>query len=256
MHSRRHGLGLLVSVAVLGGAIAFPLGVLAAHRFTDVPASNTFHDDIAAIADAGVTTGCSPNLYCPEQFVTREQMAAFLNRLGALAPGKTPVVNATRLDGLDSAQFARSDQPRSGQATCAGSMLLPFDTAVAYNTVFNLIYTTTAPGNFRCQFHLPDGATITSFNAGLQDESTTESTDCGLVRHSLTNVTSASLAHAATATDENVGRVVRVDDSIAQPVVDNTAFTYSTQCSISGFGGDVGIFGATVEYEVTGPALE
>ena len=34
-------------------------------------------------------------------------MAAFLNRLGALQPGKTPVVNATRLDGLDSSRFLK-----------------------------------------------------------------------------------------------------------------------------------------------------
>jgi hypothetical protein len=32
-------------------------------------------------------------------------MAAFMNRLGALAAGKTPVVNADKLDGLDSTDF-------------------------------------------------------------------------------------------------------------------------------------------------------
>ena len=63
--------------------------------------------NIDAIRDAGVTTGCALNLYCPKDFVTREQMAAFLNRLGALQAGKTPVVNADKLDGLDSADFAQ-----------------------------------------------------------------------------------------------------------------------------------------------------
>jgi hypothetical protein len=95
----------LVATVVLTAAFAFPIGVLASHEFTDVPTSSTFHDDISAIADAGVTTGCAAGKYCPKDFVTREQMAAFLNRLGALAPGKTPVVNATKLDGKDSTAF-------------------------------------------------------------------------------------------------------------------------------------------------------
>ena len=38
--------------------------------------------------------------YCPKDYVTREQMAAFMNRLGALQAGKTPVVNADKVDGF------------------------------------------------------------------------------------------------------------------------------------------------------------
>ncbi len=105
MRLRDPRLLLLVSVALLAAAVAFPLGVIASHQFTDVPNTNTFHADIDALADAGVTTGCAAGKYCPKDFVTREQMAAFLNRLGALQAGKPPVVNATRLDGLDSTSF-------------------------------------------------------------------------------------------------------------------------------------------------------
>jgi hypothetical protein len=91
----------LVAAVLLTAAVAFPLGAIANHQFIDVPTSNTFHGDIDAIADAGVTTGCAAGKYCPKDFVTREQMAAFLNRLGALGPGKTPVVNADKVDGKD-----------------------------------------------------------------------------------------------------------------------------------------------------------
>ena len=86
---------------MLGAAIAFPLGVLASHQFSDVPDSNPYHTDIDALVDSGVTTGCGGGKYCPSAFVTREQMAAFMNRLGALQAGKTPVVNAAKVDGLD-----------------------------------------------------------------------------------------------------------------------------------------------------------
>ncbi|HEX2766163.1 MAG TPA: S-layer homology domain-containing protein [Candidatus Limnocylindria bacterium] len=84
--------------------LAFPLGVLASHQFTDVPDSNPFHNDIDALVDSGVTSGCGGGKYCPSSNVTRGQMAAFLNRLGALGPGKTPVVNAAtsqKTDGWD-----------------------------------------------------------------------------------------------------------------------------------------------------------
>jgi hypothetical protein len=105
MRVRDPRLILLASAAILGAAIAFPLGVIASHQFTDVPSSSTFHDDIDAIADVGVTTGCAAGKYCPKDFVTREQMAAFLNRLGALGPGKVPVVNADKVDGRDASDF-------------------------------------------------------------------------------------------------------------------------------------------------------
>ena len=100
---RRHAAVVLM---ITGLTIGVPLGVvLASHQFSDVPTSNPFHADIDALVDSGVTSGCGGGKYCPSANVTREQMAAFLNRLGALAPGKTPVVNATKLDGIDSTGF-------------------------------------------------------------------------------------------------------------------------------------------------------
>jgi hypothetical protein len=44
---------------------------------------NTFQADIQALAAAGITRGCNPPVndrFCPEDDVTRGQMAAFLNR--------------------------------------------------------------------------------------------------------------------------------------------------------------------------------
>ena len=102
---RRHRLAVIAALAL--GLAAFPLGVVASHQFFDVITDNPYHADIDAIADAGVTTGCGGGNYCPSAVVTRDQMAAFMNRLGALGPGKTPVVNATKLDGLDSTAFVK-----------------------------------------------------------------------------------------------------------------------------------------------------
>ncbi|MGF1668139.1 MAG: S-layer homology domain-containing protein [Acidimicrobiia bacterium] len=51
----------------------------AENRFSDV-ASSVFAADIAAIAAAGVTTGCGGDRFCPDGTVTRETMAALLRR--------------------------------------------------------------------------------------------------------------------------------------------------------------------------------
>ena len=53
--------------------------------FTDDDGS--IHEpDIQAIAEIGITQGCGPNLYCPADVVTREQMASFLVRALGLQP--------------------------------------------------------------------------------------------------------------------------------------------------------------------------
>lgn len=51
--------------------------------FFDDDQGSTFEIEINRIAQAGVTLGCNPPVndrYCPEEFVTRGQMAAFLHR--------------------------------------------------------------------------------------------------------------------------------------------------------------------------------
>jgi hypothetical protein len=91
LRPRRLALG-----AIALAAIAIPLA-LASDRFMDVPNNNPHHDDISAIAGAGVTTGCGPGLYCPDEPVLREQMASFLRRgIGRVALGDlTPMMSGS-----------------------------------------------------------------------------------------------------------------------------------------------------------------
>ena len=109
----------MVIIATVTFALGIPLGiVLASHLYNDVPTGYPFHGDIDALTASGVTTGCStsPPLYCPEQFVTRGQMAAFLTRLGALSPGSAPKVNAAELEGFAANELLRA-AGASGTAT-------------------------------------------------------------------------------------------------------------------------------------------
>jgi hypothetical protein len=119
MSRRPRRVGLLAAL-VVGLAITFPLGVLAAISFSDVPPSNPFYNDIQAVAEKGVTTGCGGGKFCPKDFVTREQMAAFMNRLGALEAGKTPVVNADKVDGIDSSALLLGTAPIPVGTTVTG----------------------------------------------------------------------------------------------------------------------------------------
>jgi len=60
--------------------------------FTDT-AGSVFAGDIAALADAGITRGCNPprnDRFCPDDPVTREQMASFLSRALGLDPIEPP----------------------------------------------------------------------------------------------------------------------------------------------------------------------
>src|SRR5690554_4921780 len=73
---------------------AFDLPAASEDPFVDTQES-VFVDDIARLAAAGVTRGCNPpanDRYCPDDPVTRGQMAAFLHRfadrLGAIVGGE------------------------------------------------------------------------------------------------------------------------------------------------------------------------
>ena len=64
-------------------AVSEPAGA-----FTDVPADAPYAAEVEAVLAAGVTRGCSaePMLYCPDESVTRAQMASFLARALQSAP--------------------------------------------------------------------------------------------------------------------------------------------------------------------------
>ncbi len=73
-------IGIAVALAAVPATLAF-----ASHEggFEDVPDSNIFHDDIQWMQDADVTRGCNPpdnTEFCPTDFLTRQQEAAFFHR--------------------------------------------------------------------------------------------------------------------------------------------------------------------------------
>ena len=49
-------------------------------QFTDVPVGHPFFTEISKLSSRGVTLGCGVGIYCPDEVVTRQQMAAFIIR--------------------------------------------------------------------------------------------------------------------------------------------------------------------------------
>jgi hypothetical protein len=91
---------MFVLAGLVGALVAVPIAVYASHQFTDVPSTNPFHADIDWLANTGVTKGCGGSNYCPKDNVTREQMAAFMHRLGT-----NQVVDAGKLEGYTAADI-------------------------------------------------------------------------------------------------------------------------------------------------------
>lgn len=70
--TRQQMASFLVRALDLNGRTAFP--------FRDVDEDNVHHQTIARLEAERITRGCTDDLYCPDDPVTREQMASFLTR--------------------------------------------------------------------------------------------------------------------------------------------------------------------------------
>lgn len=87
-----------------------PAGLYASARFDDVAATSPFAGDIAWLAESGVTKGCGDGTkFCPDEYVTRQQMAAFLHRLAT-----NQVVDAMSVQGLEPGDMQQGVQGPAG----------------------------------------------------------------------------------------------------------------------------------------------
>jgi hypothetical protein len=91
--------------------------------FTDVPPNHVFFRFVEALAEAGITGGCSTNppQYCPDAGVTRGQMAVFLLRGIHGAGYQPPAITDTRFADVPiSHLFARWIEELALEAITAG----------------------------------------------------------------------------------------------------------------------------------------
>jgi hypothetical protein len=104
--SKRRTVATMILTATVAVLVAVPAAVWAGHQFTDVPNSHTFHNAIDWMKTNNITVGCNPpsnTQYCPDDNVTRGQMAAFMKRLA-----ENEVVDAGTLQGADAVALSQT----------------------------------------------------------------------------------------------------------------------------------------------------
>lgn len=109
--------GAVLALTLATAAVVAPTSVYAANRFTDVPADRELQAAVDYMATTGITIGCDPakpELYCPDDKLSRRQMALFLYRMSGNSP-TGPNVNAKTLNGQT------LDQLRASMVGAAGT---------------------------------------------------------------------------------------------------------------------------------------
>lgn len=92
----RRWLRRVLPIAITAAVVA----PAAAYAFNDVPSDSPHKDGIAYVDSANITHGCdNQGNYCPDNPVTRAQMATFLYRASGNDPATAPSVNAAKVGG-------------------------------------------------------------------------------------------------------------------------------------------------------------
>ena len=167
-------------VAVVAAMVLAPVAVSAAHTFSDVPDTHIFHDDIAWMADNGITSGCTPTEYCPGDNVTRGQMAKFLRNVA-----ENKVVDAATAETADHAATADSATNASQLGGKSSSQYQPAlfgfghedSLAVTANGTFDAVEAsvTTAPGGLCIVGQSPQADILvraSGYTVGIDDTET------------------------------------------------------------------------------------
>jgi len=78
--SRRTWAGLIGVVVTTAALVSVATLAVADHTFPDVTDGNPFHNEIAAVAGAGIATGFPDDTFRPRDTVNRQQFAGWMNR--------------------------------------------------------------------------------------------------------------------------------------------------------------------------------
>ena len=112
-------LALLLATVLL---LAIPAMALAGH-FTDVPAGHTHEEGIDYLEDTGITLGCTPTQFCPNDNLTRAQMGTFLYRSSGHDPATDPSVHAASVDGVE--RVTSQNTAGAGSTSSTASVACP-----------------------------------------------------------------------------------------------------------------------------------
>ncbi len=130
---------------LIATVMVVPIAAYAIHSFTDVSDSAFFHNSVAWMKDNAITSGCNPpanTQYCPNDNVSRGEMAVFLKRLAEKKV--VDAATAVTATNADDSQALAGKAPSYYQGSVSGSLisiLTPasgVDTRIAQIAGFNV----------------------------------------------------------------------------------------------------------------------
>jgi hypothetical protein len=157
-----------------------------------------------------------------------------------------------RVQAYGDSRWVRKAAVQTGYFSCAGTAWESALGATVYDTNNSLKYRISGDtGRFRCSVELPHGATVKAVRFSVVDSDAANVT-CRLDRTNMALSIGTELNMANVATTGTPGAVRIEDTSINSGVVDNAAYSYFVQCDVPGTTIDTGVYGANIEYTVSG----
>ena len=214
-------LTLILGVAVVA-VLAAAAGALAVGGFGDVEEGDTHADAIEWLLGAGVTEGCEPGQYCPDEPVTRAQMASFLQRLAGQDPDVDPSVDAATVLGNTPEELAGEPGPTGpagppgpagadGQAVDRGSPTANVGTTFDLDAGRRASITVGADGHPLLAHYGDDGILVTRCDdAGCTSASTSVIDSDGNPRHAAIAIGADGLPVVSYTIRENTDDELRV----------------------------------------------
>jgi hypothetical protein len=160
-----------------------------------------------------------------------------------------------RVVALGDARWVKRVAVQTGYFSCAGTAWESVLEGTTFETSGSLKYRTGGPPTalFRCNAQLPEGATIQAVRFTVKDADAVDDVTCALWRTDMTTTIGTDPPEMAiVATSGAPGAVQISDPTVIDALVDNARYSYFLQCDDVGSTASMGIYGANIEYTVSG----
>ena len=149
-------------------------------------------------------------------------------------------------------RYVKKAAVSTGFFSCPGSTWQEHESTDAYGLESHKRYATTDVTSFYCNAVLPHGAKVRSARFSVHDSHSTGFISCGLLRVDLATQVESFMAFAQTGFAATPGDAQVSDGTITTPRIDNKNFIYPLRCVLYATNADIGFYGASIRYTITG----
>ena len=158
-----------------------------------------------------------------------------------------------RVQAYGDARWVRKATVQTSYFSCAGTAWESAFGGTVYDTTASLKFRTGGTsGMFRCSVELPHGATVTAARFSVKDSDAVEDLLCELWRTNMVVSIGDEANLASVSTTGTPGKVQISDTSVTNAVIDNANYSYFAFCEVPSSTNAAGIYGANIEYTVSG----